>query len=83
MIAEGIERSPSFLLLAVLTAIVLDAVRRGRAWRSALSGFLGPWASGSVFVGNLLAVAAMGWYVWQTTRFFQHRLRAQPLQVRV
>jgi len=82
MIAEGIERSPSFLLLAVLTAIVLDAVvvtglALGAQW---VLGTLGIW---SVFVGNLLAVAAMGWYVWQTHPILQHRLRTQPLQVRV
>jgi len=36
-------------------------------------GTLGIW---SVFVGNLLAVAAMGWYVWQTHRFSNTAARA-------
>jgi hypothetical protein len=81
-IAEQIERSPSFLLLAVLTAIVLDAVvvtslALGAQW---VLGTLGIW---SVLVGNLLAVASMGWYVWQTHPALRHRLRAEPLQVRV
>jgi hypothetical protein len=81
-IAEQIERSPSFLLLAVLTAIVLEAVvvtsmALGAQW---VLGALGIW---SVLVGNLLAVASMGWYVWETHPALRHRLRAEPLQLRV
>jgi hypothetical protein len=82
LVAEQIERSPSFLLLAVLTAIVLEAVvvttlALGAEW---VLGTLGIW---SVFVGNLLAVTAMGWYVWQTHPILRHTLRARPLEVRV
>jgi hypothetical protein len=82
MIAEGIERSPSFLLLAVLSAIVLEGVvvavlALGAQW---VLGALGIW---SVFLGNLLAVAGMGWYVWQTHPVLRHRLREEALQVRV
>lgn len=82
MIAEGIERSPSFLLLAVMSAIVLDGVivatlALGAQW---VLGALGVW---SVILGNVLAVGAMGWYVWQTHPILQHRLRGEPLQVRV
>jgi hypothetical protein len=82
MIAEGIERSPSFLLLAVMSAIVLDgvvvaALALGAQW---VLGALGVW---SVLLGNVLAVGAMGWYVWQTHPILQHRLRTEPLQVRV
>jgi hypothetical protein len=81
-VAEQIERSPSFLLLALLTAIVLDAVvvtslALGAQW---VLGSLGIW---SVLVGNLLAVGSMGWYVWQTHPILQHTLRARPLKVRV
>ena len=82
VIAEQVERSPSFLLLAVLTAIVLEAVvvtslALGAQW---VLGTLGIW---SVFVGNLLAVGSMGWYVWQTHPALRHRLRAEPMQVRI
>ncbi len=81
-IAEQIERSPSFLLLAVMTAIVLEAVVVTSLALSAqwVLGTVGIW---SVFVGNLLAVAAMGWYVWRTHPILQHALRTHPLQVRV
>jgi hypothetical protein len=82
MVAEQIERSPSFLLLAILTAIVLEAVvvtslGLGAEW---VLGTLGMW---SVFAGNVLAVAAMGWYVWHTHPILRHALRTRPLQVRV
>jgi hypothetical protein len=82
MIAEQVERSPSFLLLAVLTAIVLEAVvvtslALGAQW---VLGTLGIW---SVFAGNVLAVGSMGWYVWQTHPALRYKLRAQPTQVRV
>lgn len=82
MVAEQIERSPSFILLAIMTAIVLEAVvvtsfALGAEW---VLGTLGIW---SVFVGNLLAVAAMGWYVWHTHPILRHTLRTHPMQVRV
>jgi hypothetical protein len=82
VIAEQIERSPSFILLAIMTAIVLEAVVVTSLALSAgwVLGTLGIW---SVFVGNLLAVAAMGWYVWHTHPILRHALRTQPLQVRV
>jgi len=81
-IAEQIERSPSFLLLALLTAIVLDAVvvaglALGAQW------VLGALGIGSVVIGNVLAVGSMGWYVWQTHPVLQHQLRTERLQVRV
>jgi hypothetical protein len=82
MIAEQVERTPSFILLAVLTAIVLEAVvvaslALGAQWAL---GTLGIW---SVFVANLIAVGSMGWYVWQTHPALRYRLRAQAMQVRV
>jgi len=82
VIAEQIERSPSFILLAVLTAIVLEAVvvaslALGAQW---VLGTLGIW---SVIVANLLAVGSMGAYVWQTHPILRHNLRAVPHQVRV
>jgi hypothetical protein len=81
-VAEQIERTPSFLLLALLTAIVLEAVvvaslALGAQW---VLGTLGIW---SVCVGNLLAVVSMGWYVWQTHPLLRHTLGARPMQVRI
>jgi hypothetical protein len=43
-------------------------------------GTLGIW---SVVIGNLLAVASMGAYVWLTHPTLRHRLSAEPLHVRV
>ena len=82
MVAEGVERSPSFLLLAVLSAIVIEGVvvatlALGAQW---VLGALGIW---SVVLGNILAVAAMGWYVWRTHPILQHTMRTHPQQVRI
>jgi hypothetical protein len=82
IVAEGIERSPSFLLLAVMTAIVLDGIvvatlALGAQW---VLGTLGIW---SVVIGNLLAVCSMGAYVWLTHPTLRHRLSGEPLHVRV
>jgi len=81
-IAEQIERSPSFLLLAVMTAIVLEgvvvaALALGAQW---VLGTLGVW---STLAANLLAVASMGWYVWVTHPMLRAKLRGEPLSVRV
>lgn len=81
-IAERVERSPHMLLLAGMTAIVLEAVAvttmaLGAEW---VLGTLGVW---SVFVGNLIAVASMGWYVWRTHPTLRNKLRGAPLSVRV
>ena len=81
-IAEQIERSPSMLLLAVLTAIVLEAVvvmglAQGAQW---VLGAIGVWAT---CLANLLAVASMGWYVWQTHPILRQRLRSGPVEVRI
>jgi hypothetical protein len=82
-IAEQIERTPSFLLLAAMTAIVLEAVAlvnlaQGAQW---VLGDLGIW---SVIVANILSVAVMGWYVWQSHPNLRRELTAlQPAPVRV
>ena len=81
-IAEQIERSPSFLLLAVMTAIVLEgvvvaALALGAQWA------LGAWGVWLTLVANLLAVASMGWYVWATHPTLRAKLRGEPLSVRV
>lgn len=80
-IAEQIERTPSMLLLAGMTAIVLEGVvvavlALGAEW---VLGALGVW---TILVANVLAVAAMGGYVWNTHPMLRHRLH-QPISVRV
>src|SRR5881296_3722818 len=80
-IAEQIERTPALLLLAVMAMIVLDAVvgatlALGAQW---VLGTLGVW---SVLVANVLAVCAMGWYVWATHPVLRRRLH-EEVQVHV
>lgn len=81
-VARQIERAPAFVLLAVMAAIVLEAVAvaalaLGAQW---VLGTLGIW---SVLVANVLAVAAMGRYVWVTHPLLRQRLRGAPLEVHV
>ena len=64
-VAEQVERSSSLVLLTVPVAIALEAVvvaglALGADW---VLGAVGVW---SVLVANVLAVVAMGWYVWRT-----------------
>src|SRR6266700_3029369 len=80
-VAEQIERAPAFVLLAGMAAIVLEAVvvamlALGAQW---VLGTLGIW---SVLVANVLAVSAMGWYVWATHPLLRRRLH-EPVQVHV
>ncbi len=80
--AEGIERAPSFLLLAIMAAIVLEAaaftmVVLGAQW---VMGSLGV---GSIAIANILAVTSMGAYVWHTHPLLQHRLRDEAISVLV
>lgn len=82
LIAEQLERTPSFLLLAALAAIVLEAFALGNLAQGAqwIMGDLGIW---SVLVANVLAIAVMGFYVWQTHPTLRRRLTGQPREVRV
>lgn len=64
--ADRVERYPSFGMLAVMAFIVLEAVFVpvvGLAGSWLMDGALAWWAVG---VGNLLAVAGMGWWTWRT-----------------
>jgi hypothetical protein len=81
-IAEQIERTPALILLVGLSALVLEAagvaaLALGAQW---VLGTVGVW---SVVVANLLAVSAMGWYVWATHPLLQHRLMQEPIHVHV
>src|SRR5436189_36590 len=80
-IAEQIERTPALMLVALMAMIVLDAVvgatlALGAQW---VLGTLGVW---SVLVANVLAVCAMGWYVWATHPLLRRRLH-EEVQVHV
>jgi len=81
-IAEQVERAPSLLLLAGMTAIVLEAAAVATIALTAdwVLGALGIW---SVVLGNLVAVACMGWYVWQTHPGLRRQLRGEPVSMRV
>lgn len=80
-IAEQIERTPALILLATMAMIVLDAVvvtalALGAQW---VLGTLGVW---SVLGANVLAVCAMGWFVWATHPLLRRKLR-EPVEMRV
>jgi hypothetical protein len=70
-IAEQVERSSSLVLLTVPSAIALEVVVvTGLALRGDwVLGAVGVW---SVLVANVLAVSAMGWYVWRTHPTLRH-----------
>src|SRR5437870_1312573 len=79
--AEQIERPPGLILLATMAMIVLDAVvvtalALGAQW---VLGTLGVW---SVLVANVLALSAMGWFVWATHPLPRRKLR-EPVEMRV
>lgn len=79
-IAEQIERAPALILVVALAMIVLEAVvvavlALGAQW---VLGMVGVW---SVVVANLLAVAAMGAYIWKTHPLLRHRLTREPIRV--
>jgi hypothetical protein len=80
-IAEQVQRRPSFVLLAAMTVIVLEAVAVVNLAYGAQWGGLSVW---SIIIANLLAVAVMSWYVWQTHPTLRNRLATtHPAQVRV
>jgi len=79
-VAEQIERAPALVLLAGMAAIVLEAVAvtalaLGAQW---VLGALGMW---SVLIANVLAVAAMGWFVWETHPLLRHRMTHEAIHV--
>lgn len=80
--ASRLERAPGMWLVALLAFITLEALFIGTL--SPLSGWvlgdLGYWA---VSVANLVAVAAMGAWVWATHPLLRHELTDQPVQTQV
>jgi hypothetical protein len=79
LIAREVERAPQLLLMVVLSAIVLEAVA-GPAMALTAAWGLGAVGWWSVGMGNLLAVAAMGWWIWRTHPDLRRTLR-QPVKV--
>lgn len=71
--AEQIERRPALWLILILAFIVLEAVF------VPVAGLAGGWLMGTltwwaVGVGNLLAVAVMGWWTWRSRPELRRRL---------
>lgn len=80
-IAAQVQRRPSFVLLAAMTLIVLEAVAVVNLAYGAQWGGVDIW---SIIVANVLAVAVMSWYVWTTHPALRNRLATtHPAQVRV
>ena len=80
-IAEHIERAPALMLLVAMALIVLEAagvagLALGAQW---VLGMLGVW---SVVVANVLAVCAMGWYVWATHPLLRRRFH-EPVRMHI
>lgn len=64
-VAEKIERRPSFMLVALLFLILLEAFAIANLATYAQWG-LGSLGAVSLTIANLLAIAVMAWYVWAT-----------------
>lgn len=64
-VAEKIERRPSFMLVALLFLILLEAFAIVNLASYAQWG-LGSLGVVSLTVANLLAVGVMAWYIWAT-----------------
>jgi hypothetical protein len=80
--AERLEQMPSMWLMGLLAFIVLEALFLG------IVGSLGGWVLGtvswwSVGIGNLIAVAAMGKWVWATHPKLRRELTEMPVKTRV
>ena len=64
-IADRVENRPSFLLVAGLALILLEAFALVN-FASTAQWHLGGQGLWTVIVANILAIAVMGFYVWQT-----------------
>jgi hypothetical protein len=64
-VTERIERRPSFMLFALLFLILAEALAVANLATYAQWGLgsLGVW---SITIANILAIAAMAWYIWKT-----------------
>lgn len=75
--AKQLERAPGLWLAALLAVIMLEALFVGVIGSLAMwvLGSIGLWA---VAIGNILAVAAMGWRVWATRPELRETLAHAP-----
>jgi hypothetical protein len=79
---ERLQRTPSMWLMAILVLIMLEALFLGTVGSLSewVLGAVGYWAVG---IGNLLAVIAMGWWVWRTHPELRHQILEVPADTRV
>lgn len=81
-IAKRIERAPGMWLMVLLLFITLEALFIGTAGSvsGSVLGELGYWA---IAIANLVAVTAMGSWIWSSHPRLRHELVDQPVQTRV
>lgn len=80
--AERLEETPGMWLMGLLAFIVLEGLFLGTM------GSLGGWVLGTISwwavgIGNLVAVLAMGKWVWATHPKLRHELLEKPVKTRV
>jgi len=80
--AHRLEQTPGMWLVGLLAFIVLEGVFLGTM------GGLGSWVLGTISwwavgIGNLVAVLAMGKWVWSTHPKLRHELLDKPVNTRV
>jgi hypothetical protein len=80
-VAGRLERSPGFWLITVMAFIILGGVFTGMLSLFAgwVVGALGLWL---ISIGSLIAVLAMGGWLWRTHPTLRHRLLEEPLETR-
>ncbi|MFN2399338.1 MAG: hypothetical protein ABR543_11950 [Gemmatimonadaceae bacterium] len=76
--AEKVERTPNLWLMWLLAFIILEGLFLG------VVGSLGGWVLGStnwwaVGIGNLIAMAAMGRWIWRSHPVLRDRMRDMPI----
>lgn len=81
-LSERVEKTPEIWLLTLMALIVVEAGFVGVAAATAgwVVGALGVW---TVVVANLLAVTAMGFWIWKTHPGLREKLVAQPVRTMV
>jgi hypothetical protein len=80
--AKRLEETPGMWLMGLLTFIMLEGLFLGTV------GSLGGWVLGriswwAVGIGNLIAVLAMGNWVWATHPKLRHELLEKPVETRL
>lgn len=80
--AEKVEQTPGKWLIGLLTFIVLEAIFLGTLGSLAewVIGAMSWWAVG---IGNIVAVLAMGWWVWATHPRLRRELLEKPVKTEV